>query len=153
MMMMPRLRSIHRSIHAFAIQAYISTCIPFATSQHYPDCDAISYYSAITHLTNHNQLHSQIQNTHRTSLPYSSISSSNDNMWDALASLDSDNSGDNLLLVTETNMSLSLRGMEGPANIGIENTCGRAVTAWGGGSYKQMHIGMYGIGLYGTPYW
>ena len=77
--------------------ASIATIIPFVACQQYSYCDAISYYSAITDLTNRDQLHSHIQNTHRTSLPYSS--SSRDDVWDALAALDSDDSGENLLLV------------------------------------------------------
>lgn len=87
-----------RSTRVFAILASsIATIIPFVACQQYSSCDATSYYSAITDLTNRDQLHSHIQNTHRTSLPYSS--SSRDDVWDALAALDSDDSGENLLLV------------------------------------------------------
>lgn len=77
----------------FATSTLLSTIIRPASCQQHDNCDVASYYSTITDLANdRDQLHTHIKNTHQVSLVYSEV-------WDALASLDSDVSGESILLV------------------------------------------------------
>ena len=88
-----------RRLICAAIVASLSTTSLVSCQQH-TNCDVTSYYSTISELTNRDDLHSHIKNTHRASLPYTSYSgSSAADVWDALASLDSDEAGENVLLV------------------------------------------------------
>mmetsp|Transcript_7886 Transcript_7886/g.16870 ORF Transcript_7886/g.16870 Transcript_7886/m.16870 type:complete len:136 (+) Transcript_7886:110-517(+) len=84
----------------------LSAASGIGSCQSYTDCNPNVYYGSMLDDANNmsiipprKSLHDLIQSTHRTSLPYTSYSSSQKDVWAALSSLDSDESGENVWLI------------------------------------------------------
>ncbi len=84
----------------------VSATSSIGSFQQYTDCNISVYYGSMLDdsmnmdtIPPRKSLHDLIQSTHRTSLPYTSYGGGQKDVWDALSSLDSDESGEAVWLI------------------------------------------------------